>query len=155
MIYDSLDNFQAYISINPLFQTVFQFIKSENMAALKKGKISLTDGIQAIVDEYETKDLTDTFIECHKKYIDIQVTIEGVEQIGICPKNEAEIITAYDQEKDYEKLACKVDLLTLKRGFFAIFFPQDGHAPGLKINNETGKVKKIVFKVPSPQTQKL
>jgi len=148
MIYDSLDNFKIYTAINPLFRTVLEFINNGNIVALEKGKVNLADGVYAIVDEYETKDLKETFIECHKKYIDIQIILEGAEQIGICPKNEAEIIEAYNEKGDYEKLAGKVDLLTFKRGCFAVFYPQDGHAPGLKINHEAGRIKKIVFKIP-------
>ena len=87
-------------------------------------------------------------IECHKKYIDIQIIIDGVEQAGICDKNECKIIEEYNQEKDLEKLEGKVDLITLKKGCFVIFFPQDGHAPGLKVGNSENRVKKAVFKVP-------
>ena len=87
MIYDSLANFPAYITIHPLFRTVLEFIDNENIASLEKGKVNLSGGIYAIVHEYETKDRKDTFIECHKTYIDIQIILAGMEQIGICNKN--------------------------------------------------------------------
>lgn len=148
MIYDSLDNLNFYAGLHPLFLIVSRYAGSGNIAALPKGKVSIGAGVQAIVDEYATQDFADTFIECHRKYIDIQMIAEGAEQIGICPKKDTEIIAAYDQEKDYEKLSGIIDLLTLKKGYFAIFYPQDGHAPGLKINGKAGRVKKIVFKVP-------
>jgi hypothetical protein len=41
------------------------------------------------------------------------------------------------------------DLLTLRKGYFALFYPQDGHIPGLKINAKTERVKKIVFITPA------
>lgn len=148
MIYDSLANLNTYIAIHPLFRIVLEFINNENIAALKKGRVNLSGGVYAIVDEYETKDMKDTFIECHKKYIDIQIILEGAEQIGICNKNEAKIIEAYDEENDLEKLAGEIDLITLRKGYFVMFYPQDGHAPGLKIDNKKGKIKKIVFKIP-------
>jgi YhcH/YjgK/YiaL family protein len=149
MIYDSLANLHTYIAIHPLFSTVYEFINNENIAALEKGKINLSGGIYAIVDEYETKDSKETFIECHRMYTDIQIILEGVEQIGICNKNECKIIEAYNKENDFEKLDGLFDLITLRKGYFAIFYPQDGHAPGLKINNVRDKIKKIVFKIPS------
>jgi biofilm protein TabA len=149
MIYDSLDNLPAYIAIHPLFSTVLEFINHENIVALEKGKVNLSDGIYAIVDEYETKDRKDTFIECHKTYIDIQIILAGVEQIGICNKNEGQTIEDYNKENDCEKLDGKIDLITLRKGYFVIFYPQDGHAPGLKINNKKEKIKKIVFKIPA------
>jgi biofilm protein TabA len=148
MIYDSLDNLQNYIAVNPLFRNVLEFINSTDMAFLAKGKVNLSGGVYAIVAEYETKDIQDTFIECHKKYIDIQVILAGVEQIAICNKKECKTSEAYSEEDDCEKLAGSYDLITLRKGFFVIFYPQDGHAPELKINNKSDKVKKIVFKIP-------
>jgi len=41
-----------------------------------------------------------------------------------------------------EKLEGKADLITLRSGYFVIFFPQDGHAPGLKMGKGAGRVKK-------------
>jgi YhcH/YjgK/YiaL family protein len=148
MIYDSLANLHTYIALHPLFGNVLEFINKENIAALEKGKVNLSGGVYAVVDEYETQDMKDTFIECHKTYIDIQVIMEGMEQIGICNKNEAKIIEGYNKESDLEKLDGQFDLITLRKGYFVIFYPQDGHAPGLRINNKKDKVKKIVFKIP-------
>jgi len=148
MICDSLANLKDYISVHSLFDTVLEFINSRNIADLENGKISLSDGIYAIISEYETKDAKDVFIECHTMFVDIQVIIEGVERIGICNKNECTIIEEYDKEKDLEKLEGSIDFLTLRKGYFAIFYPQDGHAPGIKAENGKNKVKKVVFKVP-------
>ena len=68
-----------------------------------------------MISEYATDDIKSKFIECHKQHIDIQIIIEGIEQIGICNKDECRIIEEYNQEKDLEKLEGKVDLITLKK----------------------------------------
>ncbi|HOW57825.1 MAG TPA: YhcH/YjgK/YiaL family protein [Smithellaceae bacterium] len=148
MIFDSIDNLPNYVLLHPLFSTVVEFVNKENPAALKKGRIKLQRGVLAIVDEYETKDITDTFIECHRKYIDIQIILSGEEQIGLCHKKESEVSKSYQKNDDYEKLTGHCDLLTLRQGYFAVFYPQDGHAPGLWINNKSRKIKKLVFKIP-------
>lgn len=149
MIYDSLSNLQTYISLHPLFQIVSEFINSRDIKALPIGKIELFNGVYAVIDEYEPADITNKFLECHKIYIDIQVIIEGEEQIGICNKNDCTILEEYQKEKDLEKLEGKIDLITLKKDSFAIFYPQDGHIPGLRIEgSDKNKIKKIVFKIP-------
>jgi YhcH/YjgK/YiaL family protein len=149
MVYDSLVNLHIYAILNPLFGIVLNFIDEENIAALEKGKVNLSGGIYAVIDEYETRDMKDAYIECHKIYVDIHIVLEGMEQIGICNKDGAKIIEAYDKENDLEKLDGQLDFIMLKRDYFAIFFPHDGHAPGLKVSNKADKVKKIVFKIPS------
>jgi biofilm protein TabA len=149
MIYDALSNFRNYLSIHPLFSLVLDFINSHDLAAIEIGRTTVAQGVYAVVSEYTTDCIENKFIECHKRYIDIQIIVAGIEQIGICAKNECKIIDEYDEEKDLEKLEGKIDLITLKNGSFAIFFPQDGHVPGLKIGNKENRVKKAVFKIPA------
>ncbi|MDA8126366.1 MAG: YhcH/YjgK/YiaL family protein [Deltaproteobacteria bacterium] len=148
MIIDTLANLHTYKPLHPLLGQVVAFIAKEDLGALKKGRIELTDGIYANVDEYETTALEDTFIECHKRYIDIQIIMAGVERIGICHTEEAKSSALYNEAGDFEKLDGKCDFLTLKKGYFVLFYPWDGHAPGLKIDSVPERVKKIVFKIP-------
>ena len=148
MIYDALSYLHNYLPCHPLFPKVSDFINSHNLSNIEAGKVDIGEGVYVVISEYATDDIKSKFIECHKQHIDIQIIIEGIEQIGICNKDECRIIEEYNQEKDLEKLEGKVDLITLKKGCFVIFFPQDGHAPGLKIGNSGNRVKKAVFKVP-------
>lgn len=148
MILDSLSHLHNYLPCHRLFPKVLDFINSHNLSAIEIGKIDVGEGVYVVISEYPTDDIKNKFIECHKKYIDIQIIIDGVEQIGVCDKNECKIIGEYDKEKDLEKLEGRMDLITLKKGYFVIFFPQDGHAPGLRIGNSENRVKKAVFKVP-------
>jgi len=148
MIYDSLDNLSNYLALRSSFDTVLKFIGNANLSVLENGRVNLSAGVCAIIDEYETKDGKNIFLECHRKKIDIQIVLDGAEQIGICNRNDCQIIEPYNKETDCELLAGAMDLITLKKGYFAIFYPQDGHAPGLRINGKKDKIKKIVFKIP-------
>ena len=148
MILDSLSRLHNYLPCHRLFPKVLDFINSHNLSNIEIGKVDIGEGVYVMISEYATDDISNKFIECHKKYIDIQIIIDGVEQVGICDKNECKIIEEYNKEKDLEKLEGRTDLITLKKGYFVIFFPQDGHAPGLKVGNSENRVKKAVFKVP-------
>ena len=82
-------------------------------------------------------------LEAHKDFIDIQMPLSDEEILGYTPLCNLPD-TEYDAEKDiafYPGLA--ENYFTLKPGQFAIFFPQDGHAPGV---SKTG-LKKVVVKV--------
>jgi YhcH/YjgK/YiaL family protein len=113
------------------------------------GRTDLSGGIYVNADEYELKEMKDKFIECHKKFIDIHIVIEGMEQIGYCNKNECTVIETYNEEKDLEKLTGDLDFITLKPGYFAVFYPHDAHMPGLRIYNKIqSTIRKMVMKLP-------
>jgi YhcH/YjgK/YiaL family protein len=147
MIYDSLTNFCKYVSVHQLFPYVLKYIDNHNLPDLAIGEHLIHDGIKAIVDEYDTKEINEGKIECHRKYIDIQIMIIGKEYIGVCRKEDfAE--DAYSEEEDCQELEGEADLIKFEKNYFMIFFPEDGHMPGIKYRNAGNKVKKVVFKIP-------
>ncbi len=148
MILDTLANAQRYHVLGPKFVKAFQFLAAPETAALTKGKYEI-DGtdIFAIVNEYDTIDITGEQMESHKKYIDIQYMVSGEEQIGHDFLVSQTPSKAYDTEKDFMLFAEKPSFFTrLAQGTFAIFFPTDLHMPNLKVDASI-PVKKIVIKV--------
>ena len=85
--------------------------------------------------------------ECHRKYIDIQFIAEGIEQIGFRNIDNMKVITEYNPEKDIAFLSGEGDYVTLGKGSFGIFFPQDAHQPKVAPNNTPGPVRKVVIKI--------
>ena len=83
--------------------------------------------------------------ECHNKHIDIQLCIKGTEQIGWKPREKC--ITengGYNPEKDVQFYSEQPDMyFQLTDGQFAIFFPEDVHAPMIG----DAEIKKLVIKV--------
>ncbi len=53
----------------------------------------------------------------------------------------------YNPEKDIEFLTGEGDYVTLNKGSYAIFFPQDAHMPKIAPEDVPGKVIKVVVKV--------
>ena len=147
MIFDSLSDFRIYNSLHHLFRTVGKCLHEHPLQEFPIGKHELENGIYFSVSEYLPKDRREGFIECHQKYIDIQLITHGSEKIGICHKNKC-TAGSYHEDQDYQKLNGKVDWLILQPGYFMIFFPQDGHMPQIKIGWKPELVRKIVFKVP-------
>lgn len=149
MIYDELLNLNKYTSIHPVFKKVVEFVNSNNLEDLENGSIELGDNVIAIVAEYETGNIKDKFIECHRKFIDIQLVVSGTEKIGFCNRKHCTVIEEYSKENDFEKVDGKLDFVTLRPFEFAVFFPNDAHMPGVNHSDDKEEiVKKIVFKVP-------
>lgn len=146
MVLDNLTNFYLYSPLHKSFDLISEFFKHKNVNDLAPGIYELSDNSFVMINTYMTKDVSECFIECHKKFIDVQVILSGCEKIGIINKQECSE-NSYDEEKDFQKLVGEVDYITLKEGYFAIFFPHDGHMPQVKINHNPGEVKKAVFKI--------
>lgn len=146
MVIDRLENLEKYASLNPLFAQAIDFLKSNDLNALEIGKIELI-GKDLYVNVAQTtpKVKEDAKLETHIDFIDIQVPLTGTEIMGYMPAKDCVPADApYNAEKDitfFEGLA--ENYITVKPGMFAIFFPQDGHAPGITPDG----VKKVIVKV--------
>lgn len=146
MIIDKLENIAQYASINPLFARAIEYLQQHDLAALPIGKIEL-DGKQLYINVVEAKPKTreQARIEAHHNYIDIQIPLSGIEEMGYTPTCDCQAATEpYNAEKDvifFPGLA--ESYIPVKPGMFAIFLPQDGHAPGVTPSG----VKKIIVKI--------
>lgn len=144
MVVDKLENLEKYVSLNPLFAQAVEYLKSTDLDAHEIGKITLKEG-ELMVNFSQTRPKTkeEAKLETHNQFIDIQIPLSGVEVMGYTPRTDLPE-EEYNAEKDitfYKGLA--KDYLTITPGMFAIFFPQDGHAPGVT----SDEVKKVIVKV--------
>lgn len=144
MVVDKLENLEKYVSLNPLFAQAVEYLKSTDLDAHEIGKITLKEG-ELMVNFSQTRPKTkeEAKLETHNQFIDIQIPLSGVEVMGYTSRTDLPE-EEYNAEKDitfYKGLA--KDYLTITPGMFAIFFPQDGHAPGVTSDG----VKKVIVKV--------
>ena len=146
MITDSLENAATYLALHPRFERAFNFIQSPEFSTLPAGKYEL-DGKQLYVgiDEYTTKADGKGKWESHRKYIDIQLVIEGTERVCLAPLGKMQQ-GEYDPTKDFLPLSGQGEFLTLRPGEFMILFPQDAHMPSMAVGSPM-PVKKAVVKV--------
>jgi YhcH/YjgK/YiaL family protein len=147
MIFDSLENAEIYYGLGEKFQKAFEFLKTTDLENLPLEKIQIDgDDIFAIPQKYSTKEESEGKWEAHRKYIDIQYLVSGSENIGFVLIDYLEELEPYDDEKDVEFFSGEGDYVQVHDGEFAVFFPDDAHKPGLKIES-TEEVFKIVFKI--------
>src|SRR5262249_38529730 len=86
MIVDKLARGRRYRSLHPGFAKAFEFLTSAELKSMPAGRQDL-DGERLYVSiEHATGRGRDgARLEAHRKYIDIQVTIDGAEEIGWMP----------------------------------------------------------------------
>jgi YhcH/YjgK/YiaL family protein len=146
MIIDTLENLKKYASVNPLFPKVVEFLEKNDLNTLEAGKQEIV-GKDLFINVQVAKGKTpdEAVIETHDKMIDIQIPISAAETYGYTPR-EALPKAEYNAEKDITKIPglAAESYVTCQPGSFAIFFPQDGHAPCIA---GVPELKKAIFKI--------
>ena len=147
MIVDTLKNASRYYSAHPLFAKAFEYIAEMDLKNAEDGKSEIGKGLKAIISNApgKTKETSLAKFECHNLNIDIQFCISGNETIGWKPREKCETPNGgYNSEKDVQFYSDEPDTyFQLTNGQFAIFFPEDVHAPMIG----EGNIKKLVIKV--------
>lgn len=147
MIFDHISNIYLYKTLSPDIYAGLAFLKDVK-PDITPGTYQLSPRVKAIVSEYETKVKNEVGYEAHRKNIDIQYLLKGEERIACLPIEKLKETTPYSEEKDAAFFTASIQSqeMTIGNGYFAIFFPQDGHMPQLSVG-EPMKVKKVVVKV--------
>jgi YhcH/YjgK/YiaL family protein len=146
MIIDTLSNASKYYNSHPRFAKAFEYILRQDMEKIEPGKYPI-DGtdLHASVSLKEGVTVQEAKFEAHNNYIDIQVCPTGSEELGWKPRDTCKNpIGEYNAEKDVIFYSDLPDtFFVLHAGQFAIFFPEDVHAPMIG----SGPIKKLVVKV--------
>lgn len=144
MIIDSIKNIEKYPIIS---DKVKEFLLSLN-SETQTGHYEIDDRTFANIDEYDTKSFGR--FEAHKKYIDIQMLLYGVEQLDCIPVDGLKISEEYNFEKDvmfFENPDKKPDSVLLEPFKFAFIFPHEAHRPQMNAGDTSCSVKKVVVKI--------
>ena len=120
------------------------------IAAGGSQRVELGDGVFAMEQVYETKPRAEGFFESHRKYIDVQIVVEGEELIEVVETSRITVREPYVADRDLTlyRDAPAASELRLVAGEAAIFFPMDVHMPTLRLRDGPVLVRKSVVKVP-------
>lgn len=149
MILDTLPLWHRYAALHPRFFRAFTYLEQLSPhPAVGRHDIE-GDSLFALVQRYTTRPVASPQLEAHRRYIDIQFLAAGSELIHWAPLAAlSEVVMPYDATKEAALFACSDETvpLRLRGGQFAIFFPDDAHAPCCAWN-EPEDVLKVVVKV--------
>lgn len=146
MIIDSIKNAELYYSLTPRIKQAFDWLASVNVKTLDVGRHDIDgDALFVNVQDIELKPRYDAALEVHNRYIDIQVMYGNKEEYGWAERGNCHRPSGeFNEEKDVQFFADEPQMFySLHEGQFAIFYPEDAHAPMLGV----GKVRKLIFKL--------
>ena len=146
MILHSFDKLSEYSKLNPHFAKAFQWINHTDLEQLAHGKTIIdSDNIFAIKETLPGRESSKARLEAHKKYIDIQICIKGIDSIKWKEvQNCHTILQEYKEDNDIMFFMDDCDqYIKVYDKIAAIFFPSDAHAPLIADHELT----KVVIKV--------
>ena len=151
MILDTLQHAARYESLHPAFARAFAFLTTTDLAALTAGRHDIDgDRMFVIIDHKDGRGNDGARLEAHRRYIDIQYTMAGLEEIGWMALSQCrEPAGAFDEDRDIVFFDDRsMTWLAVGPGQFAIFFPHDAHAP----LGGRGLLKKAIVKIEAGRT---
>lgn len=147
MILDQLSQWWQYANFGARFAQAFRYLETLN-ARTPVGRVELAgNDLFVMVQTYPTKPVGQCRFEAHRQYADIQFIIAGCEIIRWSPLAALTAVTApYNTEKDVAFFAPPAvsTPLHLVAGQFAVFFPEDSHAPGAECGSAADVLKAVV-----------
>lgn len=148
MIVDTIANAPKYFGVHPLFAKAFEYIRNTDLHTIEIGKYEIQgEDLKAVIMSKKGMTAAESIakFECHNKNIDIQLCLTGTETIGWKPRETCFSAKGeYNPDKDVQFYSDAPDMyFQLKEGQFAIFFPEDVHAPMIGDN----EIRKLVIKV--------
>lgn len=136
-----------------VYRVVSGFMESRDVMHIPTGRYELENGCYVNVDCSETRE--NRIFEGHKKYVDVQLMVDGEEEIYCAPLVHGTMVTPYDEQKDCWFFTCgeePVTTLYLRTDMAAVLEPEDLHAP---CNWKEKRLnRKLVFKIPAALLQK-
>ena len=146
IIINKLQHAERYYKMHPTFERAFDFLRQDNLAELPAGRHEIDgDCLFCMISKSPGRTRAEAKLEAHRKYIDIQYVIAGIDEMGWRPTADCKLIdTSYDADNDIEFFKDQPDSWTpVPAGTFVIFFPQDAHAPLVG----SGEIHKAVLKI--------
>jgi len=159
-VFGSLSAVRAQLAHDPRFTAAFDYVAQalDGASAVHRRiggvavgvteKVELAGGAFALEQAYLSKPRAETFLESHRKYIDVQAVVAGEEIQEVVDITRMTVDAPYVAERDLIKYLDFRDTsrLSAREGLVAVFFPVDGHIS--RAADEPMLVRKTVVKVP-------
>lgn len=146
MIYDTLDHLEQYQGLSPRLDRALELLRTIDFSSLEDGQYEVEGrDLFYSLQSYESKPTNPT-PEAHRDYIDIQFLVEGAEKIGVAPLADMTEEVEGHPERDIWFYHGPVEEITLTKNRFAVFFPNDAHAPGVA-PEQPAHCRKFLIKV--------
>ena len=132
VILASLDDAERYLPLHPGFTAAFDYLKRTDFSGMSAGRHEVDgDRLFVMVNRGKGRGRQAVKLEAHRRYIDIQFTLSGTDDIGWRPVSQcSQIDLPFDPEKDVALFTDPPQAwIAVPPSRFTIFYPEDAHAP--------------------------
>ena len=146
MIFSTISQSDRYAALHPLFPRAFEYTRNTDLLTLAPGRYPIVgEQLFVIVENVSGRTRAEAKLECHRRYIDIQLVLEGTDEMGWKALADCvDPVSDYSEEKDIRFFHdAPASWIATPPGAFCIFFPEDAHAPLVF----TGHIRKVIFKI--------
>ena len=127
MIVDTLDHILNYKALLPGIENGIAAVKQ--LTSYEVGRYEFKGGF-FFIQKGETTPLKEGTYEAHRKYIDVQIIVEGSEEMAWEEISKLTTAIAYDPQKDAERLDGDFEhVIKITENMFYAAFPHDAHKP--------------------------
>lgn len=145
MIVDSYKNIQKYGPLLPYLKNGLEAAKDAD--SLEVGRYEFEGGY-FMIQEGQTKPLDEGTFEAHRKFIDVQILLDGAEEVAWQELADTTEAIPYDPTTDKQRLdGSKEHHMLITKGMFWAAFPQDAHKAISHVDQQLS-FRKIVMKLP-------
>jgi YhcH/YjgK/YiaL family protein len=136
------------IGLHPLIAKAAEEMKKLFEADAPVGKYEIEgDRLFINIMSYETSVYENCMFENHKDYIDVQMMMEGEEDIGFITEDKLTVKTPYTPDVALFYMEKPEQTVRISPGVACIILPPEPHAPCMAVDNIPKTVKKMVAKI--------
>ena len=146
MIFSTISQSDRYAALHTLFPRAFEYTRNTDLLTLAPGRYPIVgEQLFVIVENVSGRTRAEARLECHRKYIDIQLVLEGTDEMGWKALADCvDPVSDYSAEKDIRFFHdAPATWIATPPGAFCIFFPEDAHAPLVSAS----QIRKVIFKI--------
>ena len=156
MLVDHIGNWRRY-GFGPAWEETMRWLEnyapggSGSLADLTDGTHPLTDGFVSVAT-LTSRPLSGSLYECHKRFCDVQMVVEGQEWLFNAATTGLSLDGPFDDQRDvgfFQPAPAEVSRVTLSPGTFALLFPWDAHLPAIAVDGVPAPLRKSWAKFPS------
>lgn len=126
MIIDKLERISHYREVLPHIDQALTTLDS--LSEWQEGQRYPFEGGFLFFQKGTTRPLAESQFEAHRKYIDVQVVLNGSEFVAWEELAKLTVAIPYDPEKDVEKYAGATEhYMKVTAGMAYVCYPEDGH----------------------------
>ena len=153
MIVTTFEDCQRYAAISPKLARAFEWLNSHDLLNLPEGRTDI-DGDDIYINRasFTSKSREDARWETHHHYLDIQMVLQGQEQMDVTPAPLSRTVGEYNATTDYQMMeelpGTIYQTIVMLPGQMTIVFQEDAHRPAIHGDGKTpAKIEKAVVKI--------